>query len=131
MLVLPVMDALSSGPLSGGHLSYLFVDVFDLDESLEFYRDALGLPVVFETPGECAFLRLGGGPLLALCTGRDTPDASGGHVLIAIDVPDLVAACRALVERGVEFERTEDVPGGRAAFFRDPDGNRLELHQPE
>jgi len=122
---------LDSGPLSGGRLSYLFVDVHDLDVMLGFYRDGLGLPVVFEGPGACAFLRLGGGPQLALYSGRTTEPGSAAHVLIAIDVPDVEAAAEALRGRGIAVGAIRDVPGGRAAIFADPEGNRLELHQPD
>ncbi len=90
------MGTIEGGPLTGGRLSYLFVDVHDLDAMLAFYRDTLGLPVVFEDPGACAFLELGGGPKLALYTGRNTGSGATAHFLVVIDVDDLRASAAAL-----------------------------------
>lgn len=125
------MGTIEGGPLRGGRLSYLFVDVHDLDAMLGFYRDTLGLPVVFEDPGACAFLELGGGPKLALYAGRKTGLGAAAHFLVVIDVDDLRASAAALGEKGVDTGPIQTVPGGRAVIFTDPEGNRLELHEPE
>ena len=45
------------------------------------------------------------------------------------DVPDLETARSALLEAGVEVSDIVPVPAGRAAMFRDPEGNQLEIHQ--
>ena len=125
------MGSIDSGPLAGGQLSYLFVDVHDLGTMLRFYRDTLRLPVVFEGPGACAFLELGGGTQLALYTGRKTGSGTATHFLVAIDVPDVETAAAALRESGIDVGSVRPVPGGRAAIFSDPEGNRLEIHQPD
>jgi predicted enzyme related to lactoylglutathione lyase len=125
------MSTIDSGPLAGSRLSYLFVDVHDLEVMLVFYRDVLGLPVVFEGPGACAFLELGGGPQLALYTGRKTGASAAAHFLFAIDVTDVEASGATLRERGVDVGAIRGVPGGRALIFTDPEGNRLEIHQPD
>ena len=108
--------------------SYLFLDVTDLDRSLAFYRDRLGLPLEFSDPGTCAFLRLGDFRI-ALYAGRDAPVCQ--PPMLALDVPDIETSARALRERGVDIGPVEAVPGGRAARFADPDGHRFELHQPD
>jgi predicted enzyme related to lactoylglutathione lyase len=82
-------------------------------------------------PGACAFLRLGGGPQLALYARPDAVAETSSPVLVAWDVPDVEAARAALLERGVDVADTQPVPGGRAALFSDPEGNRLEIHQPD
>lgn len=133
------MDPIASGPLAGGRLSYLFLVVHDLDPMLAFYRDTLGLAVVFESPGACAFLRLGGGAQLGLYA-REAVGAEPGEGLtrwdaalpgVTWDVPDLELACAALREHGVEVSDVVAVPAGRAAMFLDPEGNKLEIHQPD
>ena len=70
-----------------------------------------------------------GGPRIALYPGRAQPPG-GGAVLLALDVPDLEASAAALAARGVEVSEPRDVPGGRIVLFADPEGNRLELHEP-
>jgi len=125
------MGTTDAGPLSGCRLSYVFVDVQDLAAMVRFYRVTLGLRVVFEAPAECAFLELGGGPQLALYAGRKTEPGAASHVMVVIDVPDVESSAAALRERGVDVGEVHAVPGGRAAMFSDPEGNRLELHQPD
>jgi methylmalonyl-CoA/ethylmalonyl-CoA epimerase len=105
----------------------------DLDASVAFYRDVLGLPLIarFDPPG-LAFLDLGGSRLLLE---RGAPPA-----LLYLRVDDLDAAHEALVEAGVAFEqgpalvhRDDDGtfgPAGeeeRMAFLRDPAGNLIAL----
>jgi len=49
---------------------------------------------------------------------------------MALRVPDVAAARRALEAKGVEFEgETRDTGVCHMAFFRDPDGNLLMLHR--
>jgi predicted enzyme related to lactoylglutathione lyase len=123
----------SDSPLSAARLRYLFLTVRDLATSLAFYRDAIGLAVEYEEPGRLAFLRFGtAGQSLALYAGRaDAPADTEPHWFAALDVDDLDAAVGALRDRGVAVGDPFDVPAGRAAKLRDPDGNVLELHEPE
>ena len=132
------MDTPASGPLAGARLSYVFLVAEDLDVLLPFYRDTLGLPLIFQQPGTCAFLRLGGGPQLSLYSRASVgaePDEGRSRWDVTLpgigwDVPDLDAARSALLEAGVEVSDIVPVPAGRAAMFRDPEGNQLEIHQP-
>jgi hypothetical protein len=66
--------------------------------------------------------------------------ASGTHTQIGFEVDDIEAEVRGLQERGVVFETYDmpgfdpttsvgSLPGVRAAWFRDPDGNLLGLVQ--
>jgi len=112
-------------------LSHVFLLARDLDRLVSFYRDTLGLPVVFEEPGACAFLDLGG-PRLALYPGRSGtphPDDPPADWFLVLDVADVVATAEELRDRGVEVEPVRAVPFGRAADLVDPEGNRIELHQ--
>lgn len=100
---------------------------------VEFYRDTLGLALDYQDPGELAFFRLGatGKPYLVLVRsdlGEQGPD---DRILLALDVEDLLASSQALSERGISMGPLRHVPHGRAAIFRDPEMNQIELHQPD
>lgn len=124
------MGTIAAGPLAGGQLSYVLIDVHDLEAVLAFYRDRLGLTVVHEEPEASAFLELGGGPRLGLIAGREgTPSASTGDVIVVIDIDDLDGSAGALAARGVDVGPFYAVPGGRCVIFTDPEGNRVEIHQ--
>lgn len=121
-------------PLGGIHEASLYVS--DLRRAERFWR-RLGLQVVVHKEGRHVFFRAGRDMLLlfdaaASREGGEVPGhgADGaGHV--ALDVPDVPAldAWRAhLAEAGVEVEHEHEWPsGGRSIYFRDPDGNSLEL----
>lgn len=124
---LRALDAdLGGPPRVRGRLSHLFLFVRDLQASARFYRDQLGLPVVFDVPG-ALFLRLDPGTLLALYPGPGPEGTSGFPVLDVVDLDEAVAALRS---RGVDVGAIEPVPYGRAALLRDPDGHVVELHEP-
>ena len=128
------MSDKSPPPLAGARMRYLFVTVWDLARMVAFYRDDLGLEVEFEEPGHVVFLRFGAaGQSLALHAGRDgeAPDrVPAQHWFSALDVDDLDATITALRARGVTVGAPFDVPAGRAAKLRDPEGHVLELHEP-
>jgi methylmalonyl-CoA/ethylmalonyl-CoA epimerase len=105
----------------------------DLDASVAFYRDVLGLRLIarFDPPG-LAFFDLGGTRLLL--------EQGAPAALLYLHVADVDAAHEALVEAGVAFESPPHTifpdedgrfgPAGeeeRMAFFRDPAGNLIAL----
>lgn len=114
------------------------LQVKQADAAVEFYRDRLGLAHRgANTEGQEMFT-LGGGSSLAL---MPNPDAvPTGRTEISFEVSDIVAQIRDLKERGVTFA-DYDLPGLRtvenvcvlgsekAAWFEDPDGNILCLHE--
>jgi catechol 2,3-dioxygenase-like lactoylglutathione lyase family enzyme len=105
--------------------------ISDMNRSLEFYRDRLGLKVRFSTPG-FAFLD-GGGVTLGLSS-ELAKNAAGtcGAVEVVFAVEDVRAAHAALRERGVEFFREPHpaTPTEWVANFRDPDGHLLSIFGP-
>jgi catechol 2,3-dioxygenase-like lactoylglutathione lyase family enzyme len=121
-------------PLGGVHEASLYVS--DLGRAERFWR-RLGLPLLGRLPGRHAFFRAGADLLLifdpqATAQGGQTPPhgATGpGHV--ALDVPDATALERWRVFLGqaeVPVEAEVEWPsGGRSLYFRDPDGNSIEL----
>jgi methylmalonyl-CoA/ethylmalonyl-CoA epimerase len=105
----------------------------DLDASIAFYRDTLGLRFIarYDPPG-IAFFDLGGTRLFL--------EPGEASTVLYLQVPDIHAAYRALAARGVKFEDEPRViykdddgtfgPAGEEewmAFFRDPSGNMLAL----
>lgn len=111
--------------------------VVDIQRARRFYEEALGLGPA-EVAGNGNAVYDAGGVHFALYA-RATP-ATADHTAISFEVADLDAEMRLLRGRGVRFE-DYDLPGlrteggvcvlgaERAAWFRDPDGNILCLHQ--
>ena len=108
------------------------VQVRDFDAMVAWYRDVLGLAVVWLEPGEfCTLATSGGGPVLALAT--DHPDriaptpGMGWTPNVAVD--DLDATVDRLRAEGVTFDAEEEGAdeGYRLLRVRDPEGNPIGL----
>lgn len=115
---------------------HTMVRVTDLDASLAFYRDALGLEVlsVREVPAgryTLTFLAAPGdsSAQVELTFNWDPEAYTGGrnfgHLAYAVD--DIYATCRRLMEHGVTICRPPR--DGRMAFVRSPDQISIELLQ--
>jgi lactoylglutathione lyase len=112
------------------------VRVTDIEQSLKFYRDALGLEVLSkkEYPQgryTLVFLAAPGDrdAQLELTHNWDPEAYSGGrnfgHLAYAVD--DIYAACERLRQHGVTINRPPR--DGRMAFVRSPDNISIELLQ--
>ncbi|HET8732012.1 MAG TPA: VOC family protein [Moraxellaceae bacterium] len=115
---------------------HTMVRVTDLDASLRFYRDALGLEVVRRKDHEQGRFTLvflaapgDGAAEIELTYNWDPESYTGGRNFghIAYAVPDIYAACRRLQEHGVVILRPPR--DGRMAFVRSPDNISIELLQ--
>lgn len=120
---------------------HTMVRVADLDASLRFYRDALGLREVKRSEHEAGrftlvYLAAPGDEDAQVELTFNWPDANGlgevytggrnfGHLAYAVD--DIYAACRKLMDHGVTINRPPR--DGRMAFVRSPDGISIELLQ--
>ena len=115
---------------------HTMVRVTDIEQSLRFYRDALGLRELSRkdhTSGRytLVFLAAPGdeGAQVELTHNWDREEyASGrsfGHLAYAVD--DIYAACRRLMDHGVTINRPPR--DGRMAFVRSPDLVSIELLQ--
>jgi methylmalonyl-CoA/ethylmalonyl-CoA epimerase len=104
--------------------------VHDLPAAVAFYRDRLGMKLLFEVPGPLAFFDCAGIWLMLSPPEKDFDQA--GSVLY-FEVEDIEAAHRTLTDRGVEFvgppHKIADMGTYELwmAFFRDLDRNPLAL----
>lgn len=115
---------------------HTMVRVTDLEASLRFYRDALGLELVRrndypEGRFTLVYLSAPGDPdaQIELTWNHDPEVYTGGrnfgHVAFAVD--DIYAACQRLQDHGVAILRPPR--DGRMAFVRSPDQISVELLQ--
>ena len=106
--------------------------------AVEFYRDRLGLRYLgTNTEGQELF-SAGSGSMLALMPGSEAKPT--GNTELSFEVGDITAEIGELSRRGVRFA-DYDLPGlktsehvcvlgsQKAAWFEDPDGNVLCLHE--
>lgn len=112
--------------------------VRDLARARRFYEEALGLAAVGEQPDGKFLFRCGNGALLALFPKAEGTKAE--HTAVSFQVSDIAVAISGLEARGVAFH-DYDLPGfrtvnhvcvlgsDRAAWFSDPEGNILCLHE--
>ena len=122
---------------------HTMVRVRDLDASLDFYCNKLGLAEVnrFDNPGgrftlvflaapdDVEMARQRKAPMVELTYNWDTEDYQGGrnfgHLAYAVD--DIYALCARLQAGGVTINRPPR--DGHMAFVRSPDGISIELLQ--
>ncbi len=115
---------------------HTMVRVTDIDASLEFYCNALGLEELHRLENEAGRFTLvflaapGDSDAQVELTYNWDPEAlSGGrnfgHLAYAVD--DIYAACQQLQDKGVTINRPPR--DGRMAFVRSPDGVSVELLQ--
>lgn len=119
------------GPEMIRGLQGVFIWTDDLARLVPFYRDTLGLPMEFATPGFVGF-RLPNGMLgLGLHSEVHGPAGDPYRIMINLIVEDILDTYRRLHDQGVSFIRAPSLEGGASiATFRDPDGNILQLMGP-
>ncbi|HYL39638.1 MAG TPA: VOC family protein [Bryobacteraceae bacterium] len=119
-------------PFRLSKIGVIMLGVTDLQKSIAFYRDQLGLQLAAQFEGLAFFD--GGGVTLALNRGLAQATGRGaGATEIVFSVEHVQAACDALRAAGVEFLNQPRVVSGAnwAANFRDPDGHLLSIFGPE
>lgn len=109
-------------------IGQIAVTVADVDRAIAFYRDILGLPLLYQFPG-MGFFDCGGVRLML-----SRPQGTGpGNSVIYFKVADLDEAFRGLAARGVKFEQEPHIVARLPdhdlwmAFLRDSEGNLLGL----
>ena len=103
--------------------------VRSLEESLAFYRDALGVPHLYSF-GNLAFFDMNGTRLFL----NETEKVNAEESILYFRVADIVETVAALQEAGVEISNQphlihtfEDGTEEWMAFFEDPEGRPLGL----
>jgi catechol 2,3-dioxygenase-like lactoylglutathione lyase family enzyme len=111
-------------------IGQIAINIHDLDRAIAFYRDKLGLPLLF-TAGTLAFFDCGGVRLML--SHPEKPEFDHPSSILYFNVPDIFAAHRQMLAAGVHFE---DQPHFIArmpthdlwmTFFRDSEQNFLGL----
>jgi len=129
----------TTAPVQVDGLFETHLAVRDLERSMAFYGDTLGLPLAFHTPERgVAFFWTGGNgtSMLGLWSAGPAPIAVSLHVAFATSLDEVLAAGTRLRERDItplSFDAVEtDEPSvigwmpAAAIYFRDPDGHLLE-----
>ena len=109
-------------------LRFVQFEVEDLERSLRFYAEGLGLKVEEVAPSEghrTACVEVGEfEPVLVQSGSSESPRGAG--VQVFLNTHDVDHFCSALQSRGVEGTAPAEVPwGGRVTRVRDPDGYLL------
>jgi catechol 2,3-dioxygenase-like lactoylglutathione lyase family enzyme len=100
----------------------------DLDESIQFYSETLGMPLKFRDGGHFAALD-GGSVTVALATALDHP--LPGQVVVGIKTPDVDAAAKAIeASGGGVVKGPYDDAHERRAVVYDNKGNGLVFYSP-
>jgi catechol 2,3-dioxygenase len=115
-------------------LGHLVLKVKDLARSEAFYCDLLGIQISVRTPGNnMTFLTLGSHHELALLESSDS-EADGktlgvDHFAFKLDggLAELAAAKHELEQAGHAVAPIDHVVT-KSLYFRDPDGNKVELY---
>ena len=116
-------------------IDYTVIFVRDMAAMRRFYEDILGLSLLRELSSSWIEYRVGDNTL-ALArpsrTAADSPMPSGSASLqlaFKVSAPEVDRCADELVGRGVELLEppADQVFGHRTVFFRDPDGNLLEV----
>jgi lactoylglutathione lyase len=113
--------------------------VADVDRSVAFYRDVVGLPVALELPERGAAFHWIGAPgssMLGLWSIGSAPMGMKLHIAFDVAVEDVMRAPAGLREHGLQplsfFGEPAEEPSvigwmpAAAVYFTDPDGHMLE-----
>jgi lactoylglutathione lyase len=129
---------MSIAPITGLFETHL--TVADLERSIAFYSNVVGLTLAHRVPERhVAFFWIGGPgqAMLGLWSCYNSPMRMSLHFALTVPVEDVLASVERLRELGVTpldgFGRPTDEPDvigwmpAVSAFFQDPDGHMLEL----
>ncbi len=122
------METMSFEGLS--QIGQINIPVHDLESSIEFYRDSLGMKFLFQVP-EMAFFECEGIRILLAVPEQNALDHPSSIIYFKVD--DIQSATTALHDRGVEFSADPhliaEMPDHDLwmSFFKDPDRNTLAL----
>lgn len=112
-------------------IGQIHLSVSDIERSVAYYRDILGMRLLFEVPGQSmAFFDCGG---VRLYLGKPESEAFRSSALIYYRVDDLDQACSVLKQRGAKLEAEPHLVHKTTqsalwmAALRDPDDHAVML----
>lgn len=116
-----------------GPVGQIHISVTDIERSVAFYRDVLGVPLLFVVPGQ-SMAFFASGPVRLYLGVPETPEFRS-HSVLYFWVDDIEAEHTRLVELGVPCHDKPHVvhdDGAKRLWmtgFTDPDGHQLLLMQ--
>src|ERR1044071_700392 len=117
--------------LANATITQLLIPVDDFERGVSFYRDVLGIPLLFSAPPQMAFFQCGAVRLLVGVTPAGEKAQRGSAIYFSVS--DIERVYASLREKGVEFKAPPHVVNRSAQSetclveFVDPDGNQLAL----
>src|SRR5262249_31049988 len=125
--------SIAKGSMMFSKVDYIKVNVSDMSRSVAFYRDILGLPLKFQSPGWSEFQT--GATTLALHLIRAREGGEGGAPAeplagtcsIGFSVDDLAATHRELAARGAQFIRAPTEQASEGIRLKTPSLSRAAL----
>jgi methylmalonyl-CoA/ethylmalonyl-CoA epimerase len=125
-------DAMTAAtpPIAISRLGQIAINVHDVDRATAFYRDILGLPLLF-TAGSLAFFDCGGVRLML--THPEKPEFDHPSSVLYFAVPDITGAHQQMLNSGVRFEDEPHLIARMPnhdlwmTFFHDSEENLLAL----
>lgn len=121
-----------SGPeFSLSTIGQIAVNAHDIDRATAFYRDQLGMKLMFSVPPKMAFFDCAG--IRLMLSLPDKPEFDHPSSIIYFNVDDIQQATAALKERGVKFEEEPEFVADMGSYhlwmaaFRDSEDNLLAM----
>ncbi len=117
-------------PFGLSEIGQIAIPVRDLKQATAFYRDTLGMKLLFEVPN-MSFFACGGVRLML--SAAEKPEFDHPASILYFRVPDIQAAYERLVARGVRFEDKPHLVARMPdhelwlTFLRDLDNNLFAL----
>jgi catechol 2,3-dioxygenase-like lactoylglutathione lyase family enzyme len=125
------MPNAASATVSLGAIGQIAMNAHDIPRAVRFYRDALGMRLLFEVPPKMAFFDCGGVRLMLSLPENAEFDHPGSVLYFRVENIDQTHS--ALKERGVTFGDTPHLVARMPdhelwmTFFKDSENNTLAL----
>jgi catechol 2,3-dioxygenase-like lactoylglutathione lyase family enzyme len=106
--------------------------VQDIEAELRFYRDVMGLRLLYRTPRFVRFDATQGTSLSLIDGGvasKEPKDFRQGGVVPEVIVDNLELAVKRLEGAGIRHEEVVRTAWGQFVFFWDPEGNPLQYYE--
>jgi catechol 2,3-dioxygenase-like lactoylglutathione lyase family enzyme len=101
--------------------------VSNMEKSVKFYRDTLGLPIKTKSKDWTEFFN--NDTVMALHPAKKKSNIkTGSGMMVGFEVGDLEATVKKLKEKKVKFfKKPKEEPFGKHAIVKDPDGHLISI----